>query len=462
MNVCSETVARDLCIGCGVCAGICTTGNLTMQWTPQGTLQPADLGKCLPKCRRCLDVCPFLDHAEDEDSLGADLFGAVPGIAHAAETGFHLRSFVGSAGAGYRERGASGGIASYVLTSLLERGDVDCVICVRPNHDPDRLFVYDAMADGASVRSAARSAYYPVELSSALQMIRSEEGRYAVIALPCTVKGLRLATRADTRLRNRIAVVAGLVCGQTKGRGFTDFLVSSLGMRPSDVDRVVFRAKDTAKPASNHLFTAVGAGGSRTTEWEGFYGRAWHSGEFSLNPCSFCDDVFAETADIVFMDAWLPEFVRDGRGTSIVLARTPRMVDVLEDGIARGALYLKPLPIGQVIASQSGAVTEKLAMLPYRLWLSRCAGDAPRKRVLAKRPPLLTGMRLRARERLRALSQDSAASLRAESSLTTYVKSVRSARWRLAVILSLERRHLRLRGALRAMLGPLRQRGIGG
>ena len=27
-NVCTEVVARNLCIGCGVCAGICLQGNL--------------------------------------------------------------------------------------------------------------------------------------------------------------------------------------------------------------------------------------------------------------------------------------------------------------------------------------------------------------------------------------------------------------------------------------------------
>lgn len=37
--------------------------------------------------------------------------------------------------------------------------------------------------------------------------------------------------------------------------------------------------------------------------------------------CDFCDDVFAETADIALGDAWLPEYVQDGNGTNVVVTR---------------------------------------------------------------------------------------------------------------------------------------------
>ena len=43
----------------------------------------------------------------------------------------------------------------------------------------------------------------------------------------------------------------------------------------------------------------------------------WHYQYFKHNACNFCDDVFGETADITFMDAWLPEYVRDYKGTSL-------------------------------------------------------------------------------------------------------------------------------------------------
>ena len=35
---------------------------------------------------------------------------------------------------------------------------------------------------------------------------------------------------------------------------------------------------------------------------------AWH---FGMNACNFCDDVFAELADISVMDEWLPKYEHD-------------------------------------------------------------------------------------------------------------------------------------------------------
>ena len=42
---------------------------------------------------------------------------------------------------------------------------------------------------------------------------------------------------------------------------------------------------------------------------------------FKLNPCNYCDDVFAELADVVFMDAWLPKYSKDPLGHSLVINR---------------------------------------------------------------------------------------------------------------------------------------------
>ncbi|HEY3417592.1 MAG TPA: 4Fe-4S binding protein, partial [Armatimonadota bacterium] len=76
-NVCVTTVTQNLCVGCGVCAGVCPVGNLTVAWNAYGQYQPVDGGHCLSTCHRCLDVCPFQEHAENEDTLAATLFSHI-------------------------------------------------------------------------------------------------------------------------------------------------------------------------------------------------------------------------------------------------------------------------------------------------------------------------------------------------------------------------------------------------
>ena len=90
-----------------------------MGWTTDGLLQPNDQGMCLAKCRRCLDICPFIDHAEGENTLAKTCFGQIPNIQRTLETGYYLSAYVGYSEGDYRRSGASGGMASLFLASLL-------------------------------------------------------------------------------------------------------------------------------------------------------------------------------------------------------------------------------------------------------------------------------------------------------------------------------------------------------
>jgi coenzyme F420-reducing hydrogenase beta subunit len=458
-NVCSRTVQLDLCIGCGVCAGLCPAGNLVMAWTPEGLLQPADQGKCLPKCRRCLAVCPFQDHTEDETALAQARFGHVPGIGHTPETGYYLRAYVGHAG-GYRERGASGGLASWFLASVLESGAVDRVICVQPNPDPACLFAYAVTASSDEVRAGAKSAYYPVELSQAIHTMLREKKRYAVIGLPCSLKALRLAMLTDQRLQERVVVLAGLVCGQTKSRAFSEYLIRSQAIAPEQVRSLSFREKDVSRPASRYFAKVMASNNSACLPWSGLYGTTWLSGEFTLRACRFCDDAFAEVADVSFMDAWLPEYAKDGRGTSIVLARSGLAGDVIERGMAQSEISLLPITVDKVIASQAGVVEQKRTQLAYRLWSASKNAAPLRKRVSPVRPSWFQEQLMVARENLRATSHVafSAAGSSGEDRMQRYHSQMRRPRRRLNALLFSAGYRSKAKGAISRLINTLMPR----
>lgn len=458
-NVCSEIVPRGLCIGCGVCSGLCPVDNLCMEWTVEGMMQPVDQGKCLPECHRCLHVCPFADQTEDEDVIANACFGDIPGIQRTSEVGWHLKSYVGFAGGSYREHGASGGMASWFLASLLESGEVDRVVCVSPQSDPEQLFSYQIAADAEKVRASAKSAYYPVELSKVIRTIRLEPGRYAVIGLPCALKGLRLAMKADKRLQDRVAVVIGLVCGQTKSRAFTEHLIRSQGLDPLHVSSFSFRNKDLRKSASDYFAEISTPMESAVLPWNSLYGRTWLNGEFTPKSCLFCDDIFSEVADAVFMDAWLPEFIRDAKGTSIVLTRSPNALHVIEYGAELGHVVLSPLSLDKVSASQWGVVEQKRKQLAHRLWLAAESGVCIRKRVAPVRPSLLARQVLLARENLRQVSHKAfrEAVNSASDPLQTYNLLTRTARFRLKGILVLERYYKRAKAVASKLLRFIRR-----
>lgn len=405
-NVCSGIVRHDCCIGCGVCAGICPASNLAMRWTPGGQLAPVDDGRCLDKCHLCLQVCPFGDHHDNEDTLAGKRFGDEAGIRPGQEAGLYLSAWAGHVTCGeFRHNGASGGLASWFLTELLHQGIVDRVICVIPHDDPEQLFRYAVCETPEQVRHASGSAYYPVELSEIVRVIATTDARYAVIGLPCFLKALSLAMQHQPRLARRIVLLAGLVCGQLKSRGFSDFLARHAGLSPGYVRSLRFRQKTGGATARDFVVRLSTEHATVDLPRLGAYSTAWMSGQFQPRACLYCDDVFAEVADVTFMDAWLDEYASDGGGNSIALVRSALARQVIEPGIADGRLSLTPVTIEQVLASQAGVIAQKRQALAERLWLAdQRKQPRPAKRVEPRRPALSTRLRLEVFERLRLAS----------------------------------------------------------
>jgi len=378
-NVISEVVSKDLCIGCGVCAGVCPPKNLAMGWNEFGEYNPQEKGTCLEKCSLCLEVCPFAKGNYNEDVLGEKLFGSMPGIKHTGEIGYYLSSLAGFSR--NREIGASGGMASSLLEELLNKGLIDKVVSLAPTGDSEALFKFRVIDNPEGVRQTAGSAYYPAHLSDVIGYIKENPGIYAVTALPCFAKGLRLAAGKQPLLKQRIRFVLGLVCGQLKSSFYTRYIASLAGV-DGPLKHCFYRKKDPDQPANNFTFTCEGVSGKTgSIRWNEGVAQVWTSRWFTPLACNFCDDVFAEVADATFMDAWLPRYAKDPKGTSLVLVRNPELISLLEETIGEGA-SLEPIPVEDIIRSQAGVVAIKRKHLAYRLHKAMAQKkELPKKRV---------------------------------------------------------------------------------
>ncbi|OQB85814.1 MAG: F420H2 dehydrogenase subunit F [Planctomycetes bacterium ADurb.Bin126] len=354
-----------------------------MRFDEAGELKPFRLDdRCGKSCRLCRQVCPFSDDLPDEDALAQELFAGVPGIARHPITGYYLGAMVGYSLA-HRERGASGGLATWTLQTLLERGEVDAVACVAPREDGHPLFEFKLCRTGEEVRACSRSAYYPVHVGNVVRQILKSPGRYAVIALPCVCKAIRLAMHKLPVLRERVRYVLGLVCGQGKSAFFAEAVCALGGGDPARLSSLVCRVKAPDRPASDFGMTFTCTHGSLPEEGTVFWteGIEWMWADRAFTPlaCDFCDDVFAECADAVFMDAWLPAYVPDSRGHNLALIRQPCMADLLSSAPS-GELALRPLPIADVIRSQLGAIAGKRPYLTLRMKIAAAEGIRPPKK----------------------------------------------------------------------------------
>jgi coenzyme F420-reducing hydrogenase beta subunit len=206
-----------------------------------------------------------------------------------------------------------------------------------------------------------------------------------VVGVPCFVKAIHLLRAERPLLAERIAFTIGLFCGHMKSARMVDSFAWQLGAEPGAVAAIDYRLKDPSRPANwytAHLTLADGS--TRRQDWWHLVDGDWGSGFFMNPACNFCDDVVAETADVAMGDAWLEPYASDGRGTNVVVVRSPLIAELVAAAIAEGRLALQPVDADFVRRTQAAGLRQRREGLAYRLATTRLA-VRPRKRVAPSR-----------------------------------------------------------------------------
>lgn len=390
-NVLERVVSNNLCVGCGMCTGVLPEV-LRMHTDKYGAYLPVLIKETDEDWGRLsLRVCPFADNEDNEDTIAARLFGQQEGVKRCSETGYYLQCFTGHVtDEDARLASTSGGIISWLAGEMLSSGKIDAVACVGQCDDGENLFEFQLVRDKAELDSCRKSRYYPVEVSDVIKRIKQSDEKVLFIGLPCFVKAVRLATMVDPVLADRIVYTIGLFCGHLKTKHYVACLARCCGINEKDIKTVDFRKKVPGRLASEYAFEVLirndGKEEHRQIMMGDIWASSWSNNLFMLDACEYCDDVMAETADIAVGDAWLPECVKDYRGTSIIVCRHKDILSLLKDGGDNGALSLKESSIEKVIQSQAGCIRQRRVGLQYRLYLSAKKGDwRPSKRVTANR-----------------------------------------------------------------------------
>ena len=381
MNILDTVVRHDYCCNCGVCAAVCPRGRLQMMETECGECHPATAESCPPSCLLCRDVCPFSNESsEDGDSLGKSLFGGDAACIHHVSMGWVRDAFVGGlADEASRQAAASGGLASEVLCRLLEQGRIDAAIVLQPTDK--RPWHCAAIAETESQVLASRgSVYHVTPLDQAISNVLAGPDRfYAVVALPCAAKAIRLAQQRMPVLRRRIRYVLGLTCSGHRNRHFVDLLTALMGCTRGSLR---YRSKRNARTGLDFRTELTTGESVRTLKMLGMFGYLWINKVGSLKSCLFCDDVFAELADATFMDAWLPEYDVDRRGTSLAISRNAEISEMLAALFESGQCEGGRIAPERVAQSQSGVVRYRRDLLAARCRVAgETAGYVPRKRL---------------------------------------------------------------------------------
>lgn len=385
-----DIVRSGLCIGCGSCvAQADAESNAQMNLDRYGHFKPVGPAPWFGRPSTSFSqTCPFSTAVKNEDDLATELFPDAQN--HNARIGHFQSAYVGYVVEDhFRTQGSSGGMVSWVATELLRSGLVDGVAHVAPVEDPqtqNRFFRYHIARTEEEVRAGAKSRYYPVELSDVIRTIRTVPDRYAVIGVPCFIKALQLLRCKDPLLRERIVFTLGLFCGHMKSARFIESFAWQMDVPVTEVQQVEFRLKDPTRAASTYTAQLTLRDGRIVKrDWWNLADGDWGAGFFQNSACNFCDDVVAETADISFGDAWVEPYSSDGRGTNVVVVRSPVLQQLVASAIEAGRLELDPVDSEFVEQTQAAGFRQRREGLAYRLYLRRRGVERwkvqPRKRV---------------------------------------------------------------------------------
>ena len=380
-NVVSEVAFKNRCIGCGVCTAICPQSVLQMHIAPSSSYEVRQIPGCDERCDLCLKVCPFYQKDGFEDALNRKIYADLSNQSGDFAKFLNTYEFYKKDEA-QRLSSASGGAGNFIFNALFENGLIDYAICAQSvdhasscapqsmtivqdatepqstsaaqnfkedtlqnfkerlgtaqNLEQNRgatLFKFAVIKSAGELERTKKSAYYPLSLDEALKFIAAHDGAYAISALPCFAKALRLICEKNRRIKSRVKFIIGLVCGQSKSANFARKLANNAFGEEVSLASADFRHKIAGASAMSFGFKFRDALGREAVDDRGssaeFY---WSSRAFTPLACNRCVDVFAKCADAVLMDAWLSPQVRDFRGSSLVITRDERIDELFKNG----------------------------------------------------------------------------------------------------------------------------------
>ena len=345
INTIVEVTANGLCTGCGTCVGICSENAIKMEKSKSGAsyYPQLDVEMCT-NCGLCFRVCP--GHSVDFKALNLDIFGKEPDD---VRMGNYRDCYLGHATDGeIRYNAASGGVVTALLIFALERGIIDGALVTKMSEEnPLEPQPFIARTKDEII-SAYKSKYCPVPANVALGAIIKEEGRFAVVGLPCHIHGVRKAESANKKLKEKIVLHIGIFCSHSDTFWQTEFLLKNLGLTEEDIAKIDYRGDGWPGMMSVRLKNGekVSIPYSEMTSLHGLWLHA-------LLRCALCCDLTAELADVSCGDAWLPEVVANEKmGESIVIPRTDIGEALCVEAAQNG--YIKVEHISSHKVKQSG------------------------------------------------------------------------------------------------------------
>ncbi|MFO0995135.1 MAG: Coenzyme F420 hydrogenase/dehydrogenase, beta subunit C-terminal domain [Alphaproteobacteria bacterium] len=366
-----DIVRHGLCIGCGLCESMAGRERVAMTLVEPGQIRPLTRRPIEDGLmRRILDACPGISLV-GPDEARAKAEGAVM---HTMWGPIHSLRRCWAADGRVRHKAAAGGALTALGQYLLASGEVDAILHVRASATEPMLTDALVSTTADDVLSGAQSRYGPAAPLVHVMRLLDEGRRFAVIAKPCDIAGIRNLARQDGRVEAQVPYLLSIFCGGVANLETARRIARYHGLAPKDV--AVFRWRGEGWPGPTHVEAKDGRVFDLT------YFETWYAGDkpwtYDLQfRCKLCPDAIGELADVACPDGWIIEggkrIFREAPGVNLAVARTAKGSRLVERAAAAGALTLAPCTIEDMAIQHGDHRARKLGR-PARALGMRLAG----------------------------------------------------------------------------------------
>lgn len=330
-----------LCVGCGACASLCPEKKVSLMDVVSDGMRPVIPGENCEGCKDCLLVCPGLEAPLRQVESGP--WGPIIQIWEGYSADEELRF-----------RGSSGGVASALTLFALQGALAGGVIHIAADQNEPWKNKTVLSKTHSELLQRTGSRYSPASPCDSLHLALESSEKTIFIGKPCDIQALRKAQALWPDLKEKIYLAISIFCAGTPStRGLLE-LFRKLGLKAQDVGELRFRGDGW--PGRFRITLK----GEREPKVSLSYKESWGMLQ-AYRPfrCHLCPDGTGEFADISCGDPWYREVGNEEKGYSLVLVRTKRGKEVLQNGIEAGYFNLKRVGEDLLMRSQPELLRKK-------------------------------------------------------------------------------------------------------
>lgn len=303
-----EAMNRDLCVSCGICAGVCPQKCISMERDRGQYIPVIDREKCT-LCGLCSSVCSSCSEKYNIYEKNTDF-------------GEEKHFIVWSKDEKIRNNSASGGAITHIISKLLENEEYSCAFCVdsfnyKENVETKRFLKED------NLEKTSKSRYVPISHQKAVEYILANRSERVILcATPCVIHNI-LSVIDKFNLDRNNYLLLGLFCDKTENNNVFDYFENT---EKKKIKELHFKNKEKNGWPGDVQLIFEDCGKKMLPSVK----RKEIKDYFQLERCLYCTDKLNRYADISFGDNYTGISAKKGdSGTSNIVVRTKKGSEIL-------------------------------------------------------------------------------------------------------------------------------------